>query len=108
MIELTCPAEEGIEAAALRKETRYQELQVAAKAWGECKYFTVEVGARGLVGLRVHKVLLRLGFSPMTAKSLCQKLSEVVARASYAINLAHDSTVSPSGRKANSLSSPAP
>ena len=40
MIELTCPAEEGIEAAALRKETRYQELQVA---WGECKYFTVEV-----------------------------------------------------------------
>jgi hypothetical protein len=93
MIELTCPAEEGIEAAALRKETRYQELQVAAKAWGECKYFTVEVGARGLVGLRVHKVLLRLGFSPMTAKSLCQKLSEVVARASYAIYLAHDSTV---------------
>ena len=93
MIELTCPAEEGIEAAALRKETRYQELQVAAKAWGDCKYFTVEVGARGLVGLRVHKVLLRLGFSPMTAKSLCQKLSEVVARASYAIYLAHDSTV---------------
>ena len=34
MIELTCPAEEGIEAAAMRKETRYQELQVAAKAWG--------------------------------------------------------------------------
>ena len=85
MIELTCPAEEGIEAA---KETRYQKLQVAVKAWGECKYFTVEVGARGLVGLRVHKVLLRLAFAPMTAKSLCQKLSEVVARALYAIYLA--------------------
>jgi hypothetical protein len=93
MIELTCPAEEGIEAAALRKDTRYQELQAAAKAWGECKYFTVEVGARGLVGLRVQKNLLRLALSPMTAKSLCQKLSEVVARASYAIYLAHDSTV---------------
>ena len=53
MIELTCPAEEGIEAAALRKETRYQELQVAAKTWGECKYFTVEV-ARGLVGTQSY------------------------------------------------------
>ena len=91
MIELTCPAEEGIEAAALRKETRYQELQVAIKAWAECKYFTIEVGARGLVGLRVHKVLLRIGLTPTAAKALCQRLSAVVARASYAIFLAHDS-----------------
>ena len=72
----TCPAEEGIEAAALR---------VAIKAWGECKYFTIEVGARGLVGLRAHKVLLRIGLTPTAAKALCQRLSEVVARASYAI-----------------------
>ena len=88
MIELTCPAEEGIEAAALRKETRYQELRVAIKAWGECKYCTIEVGARGLVGLRVHKVLLRVGLTPTAAY---QRLLEVVARASYAIYLAHDS-----------------
>lgn len=91
MIELTCPAEEGIEAAALRKETRYEELQAAIKAWGECKYFTIEVGARGLVGLRVHNVLIRIGLTPSAAKALCRRLSEVVARASYALYLAHDS-----------------
>jgi len=90
MIELTCPAEEGIEAAALRKETRYEELQAAIKAWGECKYFTIEVGARGLVGLRVHNVLIRIGLSPTAAKALCRRLSEV-ARASYALYLAQDS-----------------
>ena len=91
MIELTCPAEQGIEAAALRKETRYEELQAAIKAWGECKYFTIEVGARGLVGLRVHNVLIRIGLTPTAAKALCRRLSEVVARASYALYLAHDS-----------------
>ena len=64
MIELTCPAEEGIEAAALRKETRYEELQAAIKAWGECKYFTIEVGARGL-----HNVLIRIGLTPTAAKA---------------------------------------
>ena len=79
MIELTCPAEEGIEAAALRKETRYEELQAAIKAWGECKYFTIEVGARGLVKLRVHNVLIRIRLSPTAAKALCRRLSEVVA-----------------------------
>ena len=41
MIELTCPAEEGIETAVLRKEAIYQEFQVAIKAWGECKYFAI-------------------------------------------------------------------
>ena len=93
LIELTCPAEEGIQAAHLRKDARYQQLlSDIPKPWN-AELFTIEVGARGMVGLSVHKTLRKLGFSSQATKALCNSLSTVVARASCAIYLAYDSVV---------------
>src|SRR4029079_4663869 len=52
--------------------------------------FTLEVCARGLVGLSTQKAFVQLGFSSPQASKLCRKLSTVVARCSYSIYLAHN------------------
>jgi len=63
-IELTCPAEEGISAAGDRKQTRYLSLisQIQERKWTE-KFLTIEVGVRGCVGNSLFKCLMSLGFS---------------------------------------------
>ena len=57
LIELTCPAEEGMGAAQLRKETKYSALLDSINATNVWKasLWTLEIGARGLVGLSSHK-----------------------------------------------------
>ena len=53
-IELTCPAEEGIEAAMTRKEARYFPLKCDAKDRGwKALVHTIEIRARCFVA-RVH------------------------------------------------------
>ena len=96
LLELTCCAEEGIDAAQLRKETRYAELMttIAAQNW-TAKLFTLEVGARGLIGSRTFRSFLTLGLTSAEARRLCKSLSEIVARCSYAIYLAHSTVVWP-------------
>ena len=96
LLELTCCAEEGVQAAHLRKDTRYAELMVdiAANNWTG-RLFTLEVGARGLVGSRTFRSLVTIGFTHREANCLCKSLSEIVARCSYAIYLAHSSVVWP-------------
>ena len=96
LLELTCCAEEGVQAAHLRKDTRYAELMVdiAANNWTG-RLFTVEIGARGLVGSRTFRTLVTIGFTHREANCLCKSLSEIVARCSYAIYLAHSSVVWP-------------
>jgi hypothetical protein len=91
LIELTCPAEEGMFNAQLRKETKYSGLvdEINATEW-KPKLFTLEVGARGLVGLSTHKTLVRLGFTSSQANVLCKRLSSVVVRCSYVIYQAHN------------------
>jgi hypothetical protein len=92
LIELTCPAEEGMVKAQLHKETKYSGLLDdinATEVW-KASLFTLEVGARGLVGLSVHKTFVRLGFTPSQAKAVCKKLSSVVVRCSSAIYQAHN------------------
>lgn len=90
-MELTVCAEEGIEAAQLRKETRYTELleDIRASSW-KANLLTVEVGARGLVASRSYRTFTTLGFTGAQAKTLCKSLSTVAARCSYAIYLAHN------------------
>ena len=78
--------------AQLRKETKYSALLDdinATEVWRPL-LFTVEIGARGLVGLSTHKTFVRLGFTSSQAKALCKKLSSVVVRCSYAIYQAHN------------------
>ena len=50
LIELTCPAEEGIQNASIRKQNRYIDLQLLIRNNGWTPHlFTIEVGARGFV-----------------------------------------------------------
>jgi hypothetical protein len=53
LVELTCPAEEGFEAAAIRKQARYLPLvsninNDKSNPW-KASVFNIEAGARGFV-----------------------------------------------------------
>ena len=94
LIELTCPAEENFNSAAIRKTVKYQDSQslISSSTNGEWKstLMTIEVGARGFVSLSVSSCLKRLGFSNQFNKRVCEALSLVTARCSYAIWVQHD------------------
>lgn len=89
MIELTCPAEENISAAAFTKSERYADLQdlIQHSGWSS-RLFTVEVGARGFVGHSARHCLRSLGMSNRDCSRLTKDLSEVAARCSYALWIA--------------------
>ena len=90
LIELTCPAEKGIQAARERKLDRYNGLAVAINAshWS-ATIIPFEVGARGFVAHSTHKLLAQLGIRGRDKSALCRKLGKIAARASFAIYLAH-------------------
>merc|ERR1712194_277711 len=91
-VELTCPAEEGIEAAQARKEARYFSLNCANKDRGwNSTVSTLEVGARGFVARTVPRLLKGLGRPPKKIKEDMTNLSNIVARCTYAIYLSRDS-----------------
>merc|ERR1712194_548177 len=91
-VELTCPAEEGIEAAQARKEARYFSLNHGNKERGwNSTVSTLEVGARGFVARTVPRLLKRLGRPPKKIKEDMTNLSNIVARCTYAIYLSRDS-----------------
>jgi hypothetical protein len=92
MIELTCPAEEGIQNAVLRKQARYKDLQTEINNghW-TATLLTVEVGARGFVAHSVFRCLQKLGFSSRSKNRICKKLSLISAKCSYTIYLSTNS-----------------
>ena len=91
--ELTCPAEEGISEAKLRKQSRYADTADAIRGlkhpW-TVHVLTLEVGARGFVARSTYTFLRKVGFSVRAARFTCQQASEVAARCSYAIYLRHN------------------
>ena len=91
-VELTCCAEESMRDAQLRKETKYTELlsEINQTNVWKASLWTLEIGARGLVGLSTHRTFVRLGFTSAQAKALCKKLSTVVVRCPYAVVQAHN------------------
>jgi hypothetical protein len=91
LLELTVPAEEGMHAAQVRKEAKYAKLldSIAASNFWKPRLWTLEVGARGLVSSRTFRTFTTIGFSVQQAKQLCKSVSEVAARCSFAIYLAH-------------------
>lgn len=108
LLELTCCAKEGVSAAQTRKEARYEELLEeirTTKTW-TARLLTVEVGARGLVGLSTYRAFVTLGLSSRQANALCKQLSEIVARCSYAIYLAHNSPAWPHNDNLVEISKP--
>lgn len=93
LLELTCPAEEGIDAANLRKNARYEALRLAiVEAGWFVEVRPIEVGARGFVARSVPRLLRDLGFSSRELSTLCRTLATVVARCSYTIYLASSSS----------------
>jgi len=91
MIELTVPAEEGIVAAQLRKEARYQSLLDEINSRNRWKAFllTVEVGARGHNPWSANRALRTLGLTSRESKKLLKSVSAVASRCSLAIFQAH-------------------
>ena len=92
LVELTCPAEENIQGAAIYKRSRYFNLveELREKGW-KVDLFTVEAGARGFIAQSMSRCLQKIGIAKRSIKTMCRKLSEVVARCSYAIWLARNS-----------------
>ena len=94
LIELTCPAEEGIEAAQIRKEARYADLRdqirSANKTWS-VTVMTIEAGARGFVARTIPRCLNRLGLAPRHINRACKDISSIVSRCTYTIYLARES-----------------
>ena len=86
LVELTCPAEENIADARLRKEIKYTPLksQITDNDW-KCHLYTIEVGARGFVSDSVPRLLRRLGFTNSSIRDLTRKISRSVLRCSFAI-----------------------
>ena len=93
MIELTCPAEEGIEAARERKLGRYSQLKQDIGDVGRAAgLLTIEVGARGYVAYSTESCFRQLDMQKRTVSSLCKSLSCVVALCSYAIYLSRNNS----------------
>ena len=93
MIELTCPAEEGIEAARVRKQTRYAPLleSISTSTIWKASLLTIEVGARGFIATSTHQIFSQLGLPRKDISPLCKKLSVTAAKCSYTIYLAANS-----------------
>ena len=94
LCELTCPAEDGILAARIRKKARYKDLLDAinndnSSPWS-AKLFTIEAGARGFVGHSVRVFLRKLGLSSPVCRKACNAISTIVAKCSYTIYLSRD------------------
>ena len=93
LVELTCPAEEGIQAAQVRKEGRYLSLldNISRDTTWKPKLLTVEVGVRGFVANTSRQAFLKLGLQSQKVSALCKKLSSTAAKCSYTIYLAANS-----------------
>ena len=91
LIELTCPAEEGIEAAATYKKGRYSELldtinSERCPGWS-ASLKTIEVGARGFVARSTFWCFKSLGIKPRAMSKLRKELEQIASRCTYAIYL---------------------
>jgi Reverse transcriptase (RNA-dependent DNA polymerase) len=89
LIELTCPAEEGIQAAANRKTCKYQGLidHIHSETNWKASLYTIEVGVRGFVAKSTFRCLAALGLPGQKISKLCRDLSITAAKCSYAIFL---------------------
>ena len=77
IIELTCPAEEGIQTAAMRKVSKYTPLveNISRETNWKIELFTIEVGARGFIATSTKSVLAKFGFPFQKLNSLQTSLS---------------------------------
>ena len=93
LIELTCPAEEGIEAAQVRKISKYLPLvkDISSMTAWKPLLFTIEIGVRGFIAISTRQVFLKLGLPTKLLNELLNRLSTIAAKCSYTIFLASNS-----------------
>jgi len=89
LAELTCPAEEGIKAAEIRKLARYNKELVPLitgqfPAW-TVHLFTIEAGVRGFLAHSFRKFLSKIGLPKPIIRNTLNNVSEIVATCSYYI-----------------------
>ena len=104
LAELTCPAEEGIIAASIRKKARYQPLKAsiedeARKYPWTAHVLTIEAGARGFVAKSMQSFFRKIGFTGTLARKVCKDISVVTARCSYGIWLMRNTATWNSSRQ---------
>ena len=70
LIELTCPAEEGIQAAVVRKQSKYTPLaeDISRDTQWKVELLTIEVGARGFIATSTRSVFAKLGLPAKKSK----------------------------------------
>ena len=87
LVELTCPADENIYEARVRKETKYLPLltEIRRTTKWEVHLSTIEVGVRGCVGLSLKQCLSKLGLPKNEIIQLCKAVSFVAASCSHTI-----------------------
>jgi hypothetical protein len=84
--ELTCPLEELILDAYVRKKSRYLALEVECRVRGWTVHaFPFEVGSLGFVGNSSRHFLIALGFSGSQLKFMTQRMSSAARRSSFHI-----------------------
>jgi hypothetical protein len=93
LLELTCPAEEGIEAAKTRKQAKYQMLMenISNNSNWKPLLFTLEIGVRGFIAVSTQQVFLKLGLQRQNISTLLKRLSATAAKCLHAILLAANS-----------------
>ena len=91
LIELTVPAERGVQAANIRKTLSYKDLEAQCRLnkWS-VERMPVELGVLGFVADSMQVALKKLG---VWSKTLHTSLSEMALRCSYLIFLQHKSQV---------------
>lgn len=77
LVELTIPAEEGIEAAHGRKKAKYSEpaAECQEASW-KTSIYPVEVGCRGYVGLSTTRLLKYVGVTGGNLRKATKELAE--------------------------------
>ena len=92
IVELTVPFERNFIAAKERKADKYAPLLAGLEEGGYmCKYFSLELGARGIASNGTFKTLKSI--TGATRKSVCdlmKNLSQTVIKCSYVIFRAKD------------------
>ena len=92
VLELTCPWEELIVDAHLRKKLKYTQLQIDLEVQGwDVRRFSFVVGSRGYVAHSLYEVLKAFGVSGMERKSAVKRMSATSLLCSYVIYLSRDS-----------------
>ena len=83
MIELTCPVEECIEAAKLRKQSKYMPLidQINQNTPWKTILLTLEVGVQAFVAHSSRLVFMGLGISSRQTTELCNQIETIAANA---------------------------